>query len=627
MKRTTFILLCALLSGPWALAQKREVVDIGPVFKPLMQPLDSCIKTPGRNCEALADALVQKGKAEKVPFLDYLYFKKALYFDSRNELDSVLKYARLALENPHPKEAQRSDLAAQNLIAVAHQYRGRLDSALYYYYKVVDVMEKADTPKQAGYLYSNIATLLDETGDHEGAIAYFHKSFHLLERKKDRKILPTIAGNLALAYQTQKDTSRAVQWAQKALTLAEANGDDLNARTIANFTLSLVTPDPEKALQYAEASKSAAETTGDKVWLASSYFRYADVLHQSGRSREALPFAQKAVSYAEEMGDNLTRARAAGIAAKILYQSGQKAAAADYYYTYSLFKDSIATAEAAREINELATRYETEKKDRQLTEHRLVIEKKNAQMRGWAAGGLALLLAGVGFGVQYRKSQSRKFRLLERENENAVLKALMRGEEQERNRISKDLHDGIAAMLGAARMSLQSMPYLTDEKRATQLEKVASLIGDTHAEVRRIAHDLLPVVLEKEGLIPALKQFAAGINQLGILEVRLENNVSPDLSFSPPTALMLYRIVQELVNNVIKHAGATEVRIELAQDERQLFITVADNGVGFSEATENQGLHSIRGRIKSIGGDFRVSGEKGCTARLSLDLARVLSGS
>lgn len=613
------LLLLGSLSGS---AQNRVDVEVGPVFKPLITEFDSCIKIPSRNCEALADALIQKGKAEKVPFLDYLYFKKAFYFMNRNELDSALKYARLTLENPNPTERQRNDLDAKNLIAGYHYYQGRLDSALHYFLEIAAVMEKGGDPLHLGYLYSNIANLLGETGNDDGQIEYLHKSYKLLDENKDQQFIATVAGNLSLGYYYKKDTPEVKKWAGKALQLS-AISNDLVAQSIANFTLSLVTSDLQKALQYAEASKSAAEALEDKVWLASSYYRYAEVLHQLGQSEKALPYARKAVEYAEEMGDNLTRMRAAATAAKILYQSGQKAAAADYYYTYSLFKDSIATAEAAREINELATRYETEKKDRQLTEHRLVIETKNAQMRGWAAGGLALLLAGVGFGVQYRKSQSRKFRLLERENENAVLKALMRGEEQERNRISKDLHDGIAAMLGAARMSLQSMPYLTDEKRTAQLEKVALLIGDTHAEVRRIAHDLLPVVLEKEGLIPALKQFAAGINQLGILEVHLENNLSPDLSFSPPTALMLYRIVQELVNNVIKHAGATEVRIQLAQDARQLFITVADNGVGFSEAAENQGLHSIRGRLQSIGGDFRVSGEKGCTARLSLDLARV----
>lgn len=123
-------------------AQNRDKnVDVGPEFKKLITELDNCIKIKDQNCLEISDKIIKKGKKEKVPFLDYLYFKKAFYFFNRNELDSTIVYSRLAIQNPNPTEKQRKDVDAYNLLANGYYFKGDLNSAITNYLKIAAILE------------------------------------------------------------------------------------------------------------------------------------------------------------------------------------------------------------------------------------------------------------------------------------------------------------------------------------------------------------------------------------------------------------------------------------------------------------------------------------------------------
>jgi signal transduction histidine kinase len=206
-----------------------------------------------------------------------------------------------------------------------------------------------------------------------------------------------------------------------------------------------------------------------------------------------------------------------------------------------------------------------------------------------------------------------KLKKVKQEKEIAVLKAWMNGEERERNRISQELHDGVAAMLGAAKLNLQSIPYLTEEKKQVQYDKIASILDNTHSDVRRIAHNLLPITLQQEGLIAAIQQFANDLNITGIIEMTIIDELHSELMLNKQTQLMLFRIIQELANNIIKHAQASKASILFTNDKETLTVKVSDNGKGFSAIAnqDSQGLFSIRERLKSLGGVFDIDSKEG----------------
>lgn len=190
------------------------------------------------------------------------------------------------------------------------------------------------------------------------------------------------------------------------------------------------------------------------------------------------------------------------------------------------------------------------------------------------------------------------------------------GEERERKRISQELHDGVAAMIGAAKMSLESIPHLSEEKRMEQLTKVKEILENTHADVRHIAHNLLPTTLEKEGLVRATSHFAFEINETKLVNISVTDKNSNTQELSPQLQLMLFRVIQELVNNIIKHSQAQNAEITFSNSPNGLQIEISDDGIGYENTNHrgNQGLYSITKRLKSIGGNFKITkGKSGGT--------------
>lgn len=589
-------------------AQNRVNVEVGPVYKALITELDDCIKDKERDCLEMANRIVEKGKQENVPFLDYLYFKKAFYFWNRNELDSVIVYSRLAIENPNPTEKERSDVDAYNLLANSHYFKGELDTAITHYLKIAEILEDGGNPLHLGYLYSNIAQVVGQTKNEDKQLEYLQKSFKLLDENNDERFIATIASNIGLAYHHRKDTVNAVKWSEKALKLSELS-NDLMAKTQSYLTLSFSEKDLNKSEQYAEQSVQYADELKDKTHQARAYYKYAEVLDQLNKPEKALNYAEQAVNLAEEMGDNITLVDAAYTAANICYNLGQKEKSAYYYRTYATYKDAVSSAENAREINDINTKYETEKKEKQIAEQELKIQKQQSDLLLAILGG-ALLISVLGGAIFYNKrKQQAKLKQIQQEKENGILNSFILGEEQERGRISHELHDGVAAMIGAAKMSLESIPHLPQEKRMEQLAKVERILERSHADIRHIAHNLLPTVLEKEGLIQATKHFVSEINETRSVNITVTDNNSKANEHSEQLQLMLFRIIQELVNNIIKHSQAQNAEIIFSKNQNNLQIEITDDGIGYDDTIDqgNQGLYSVAQRLKSIGGKFKIS--------------------
>ena len=606
MKKIAILFFVVLSTVLWA--QNRVDPIVGADYQKWIKEIDDCMQSENPNCASLLDKLVQKGKKEKVDFLDYLYFKKAYYFMAKTEIDSAMHYANLAIKNPHPEEKYRADLDAYNVLGNGHYYKGNLNAAIKSYLQAAEILEDGGNPLHLGYLYSNIATLLGESGNDDKQIEYLHKSFKLLKANEDQRFIATVASNLAYGYYFKKDTAEVKNWAHTSLKLAESSGD-LVAKAQSYNVLSLIQKDGKKALAYSEKSIEFAEELNNPIYLAPAYFRYAEVLDQLGQENEALAFAEKAVQSSKEAGDNVNLMKASFTAAKINFKNGNKSKAADYYHTYALFKDSISAGETAKEVNELNTRYETEKKEKQIAEQELKIQKQRANLLYALLGGaLAISLLG-GYFLYNRKTQKLNLQKLQKEKENAILNSFIQGEERERNRISYELHDGVAAMLGAAKMNLETIPHLPYEKQHEQLLKALKIIENTHSDVRHIAHNLLPTVLENDGIIKATQHFISEINETRLVKISVMDENSRAEEVPQQLQLMLFRIIQELVNNIIKHSQAQNAVISFSRNQNGLQIEVTDDGIGYEgELGEgNQGLYSISQRLKSIGGNFKFS--------------------
>ena len=619
MKFPLTILLFFMSLAISAQVQYNMPTNVDPEVQQLLDEGEECLKTPDKDCKHRFLEAIAYGKKHRVPYMDYLYFQLGHYFDVRSQYDSAQYYTKIAYALTDKNNPNAAYPTILNSLGANHFRLGEYDQAASYMLLTVEVLETQDKPLHLVYAYNNLATLMGVNENYDEAIKYYIKGYTVLEEIGDTTIIANLASNIAIYVKKTNDFPEARKWALKAIELAEKHNRP-DAYSYGNYIMGTTEEDSDQSILYIEKAVGKSREFQNKSVLADALDIYGFKLSEKGRHEDAKKSINEAIDLHIESGYNTGLLAAYANAGKIYYNAGAYKIAAEYFQKYEkLYKETLSDDNKKR-VNELNTKYQTEKKERQIAEQELKILKQQSTLFYALLGGALLVSILGGIFIYHRKAQKLKLQQVRQEKEIAILNSFILGEERERNRISRDLHDSVAAQLGAAKMGLQAIPFLEEERRKDQLEKTVRLIGNIHGDVRRIAHNLLPVTLEKEGLVSALHEFVGEINQLGILEIKISNQLSPDFRLPKRNELVLYRIIQELVNNIIQHAGATEASIDLSDTNEQIEIKVSDNGIGFITNRENQGLYSIRERSGTIGGTFSIKSveKRGSVATLIL---------
>ncbi|HER07517.1 MAG TPA: sensor histidine kinase [Bacteroides sp.] len=200
---------------------------------------------------------------------------------------------------------------------------------------------------------------------------------------------------------------------------------------------------------------------------------------------------------------------------------------------------------------------------------------------------------------------------LKRENESRVLSAIIKTEEKERLKFSKELHDGLGPLLSSIKMSLSALEAGTREPGDRKiLDNTGKLIDESVSTIKEISNKLSPHILNNFGLLRAVRSFIDRIETPADLQIRVNSNIE-ETRFDYNIEVVLYRIICELINNTVKHADATEINVDLYYDENRLTLDYFDNGKGFdTEKVLNlqpgMGYSNIQSRIKSINGKLDV---------------------
>ena len=233
-------------------------------------------------------------------------------------------------------------------------------------------------------------------------------------------------------------------------------------------------------------------------------------------------------------------------------------------------------------------------------------------------GSIVLLVLGILLAfTQYRRSkwkQEAKMKTAVMVQQEIAARAVIEAEEAERQRIAKDLHDGVGQMMSAARMNLSAFEEAASFRSETEkqdFDRIIGLVDESCREVRAVSHNMMPNALLKQGLASAIREFIHKLDQKKIrvqlytegLEERLDSNLET----------VLYRVIQECVNNVIRHAGASTVDISVVRENDMIRGTIEDNGKGFDTQNleEGLGLKNIRTRIDYLKGTVEIDSAPG----------------
>ncbi len=296
--------------------------------------------------------------------------------------------------------------------------------------------------------------------------------------------------------------------------------------------------------------------------------------------------------------------------------------------------DSIYRVEKEERIRELNTKFETAEKEKALQAKEIEVIKKTNQRNSLI--GLAVMLSVVGLVIvtgQRRRMKliqqlhqqkaamaEQELQQLRQEQKYLAVQSMVEGEEAERRRLARELHDGLGGMLSNLKLTLSSPAFI---KGVASEQDPVAVVDKASLELRRIAQNLMPESLARFGLIQALEDLVGDVQQHAKFQLDFQHyDVQQDLPDS--MTLPVYRIVQELLHNVSKHARATEVILQLIQRNGILNLIVEDDGVGmqWEEAIQKkgQGLKNIQSRLAFLKGQLQVDSQKGKGTTINIEI-------
>ncbi len=523
--------------------------------------------------------------------------------------DQNIMYARLGL-NYASKDNDSTAIGTLYInLGNAHYFRGSFDSASVYFYKAIDVLGRTKDDKQLALAYNYLAKLYRKTKSLTRAHQFYDKAMVIYQRLRDESGIATIYNESGVVYEYEGKYDDAIRNYQASLNINKKLNDSVGIGYALNFIAGVYTikEDFTEAENYNLEALRIRELLKDTFSIMLTWSDLGTTYKAEGNLAKATESYLKSNIWASSKNYPELMLNNYQALSSIAAQQNDYTKAYEYVQRYNILKDSVYRIESSKQIEELSAKYETVEKEKQIQQQQFEITRRNYWLAGIIATSLLLALLGYSYYRRYRLKQNADMQAALIRQQDIATRAIIEAEEKERRRIAGDLHDGVGQMMSAARMNLSAIqPKLdfADEEQRTNFEKVVSLIDESCAEVRSVSHNMMPNALVKSGLASAVKEFLDKINT-NIIKVNFFTE-GLDQKIDSNVESVLYRIIQECVNNVLKHSGATLLDISLVKETDNISVTIEDNGKGFdtSDATRFQGigLKNIISRINYLKG-------------------------
>jgi two-component system, NarL family, sensor kinase len=614
-----FLLLHCFGYGQTTLSSKNDANN----FKQLREKTEQMLSFHPDSAKVYADKLMKMAKDSKSERLLAIALIMKLKTNDSAEDDLELNKKSLAINI----KLNAVDEIARNYMLFGVIYLNKADytNAVYYFNKSLDISKKNKLYTLSKKNYRSLSTLYGLQEDYPKALKNALEALQL-EKESPNKIDKAFA-HICLAdyYDYTGNKTRSNDNYQIAYNLFKEVKNEYNmALTLMNWSVNYEESNPIKSLEMGMEAQKVFDKIAPKSLFAADnlgslgvgFFTLAknDSLLKTLSSTQIPKSKNELLSLAENSFQrSLDILKENKNAYGLFYLSGNlselQAYKSDYKNAYfnlllskklndSLFsqknKNAIAKLESEKEVLQLKT----------------LNEKKATLNKILIGSSIVLLLLGF---LGYRnfrtkqKLQNLKISELEKDKQLLAIDAMMKGQEEERSRIAKDLHDGLGGLLSGTKLSFTTMKenlILTPEN-AIQFDKSLSMLDSTMSDLRKVAHNLMPEALVKFGLNEALKDFCYGIQSTKTVSV-IYQKLGTDEKYENTTEVFIYRIVQELVNNALKHAQAKEILVQLATHKNSIHITVEDDGIGYDteaiQTKKGNGLSNIEYRVNYLNG-------------------------
>lgn len=477
---------------------------------------------------------------------------------------------------------------------------------------------------------------------HIDKVPIIDELYQYAKKKNDPDIFFSIYREIASNYLDEDRAKEALNEFRKSYKLSKSIGDsiqisfdEMNIGTTYQKYLNNI----DSGLFYAKRSIKYLIKIKDSLNIAYNYNNQAEAYKDLGNYNQAEYYYKKADSI--NIKSNINKSKA------VLYKNLKDlySKKKDYKNAYLLLeklnalKDSINDTQQNIAISNIKEQYDNEKlrADNLEQENNLIEEKSQKKQITIALTSTLLLGAIIAFLVyrntkrkqriaeQDRELQIQKTETILKEKELETINAMVSGQEKERLRLAGELHDNLGSTLATVRMQVENLERNLDkvENPKALLQKTNALVNEAYDKVRAISHERNSGVMAKDGLLPAVEKLARTVSStngvtIDVQDFGLENRIPNELEIT------IFRIIQELVTNIVKHAEASEATISLTQHDNELNIIVEDNGKGFKvgklEEKDGMGLGNIERRVEHLEGTMEVDSAEGRGTSVSIDI-------
>ncbi len=641
------------------------------VFTLLFSPIFSYAGNP-----SLADSLINilpslQNAEEKAAALNKICLSMVY-----SNPDSALIFGMKALELGKEENNDGIKGKAYNHIGIVHDVINEWDKALLYYDTALICGEEANDSITIASVHNNIGLIYWNKSHYDKAANEFFKSLKIFEAICMQKGVANNYNNIGLIFMEQERDSAAIQYHQKALKIRKEINDSygindsrLNLGTlyfsIKNYDSSLyyyhkalifyqeknyhyalgnaynglgmIYEDLkmfDSAFHYYDKAINEHLKVQNNYKAASSLLNKASVFRQMNNQDKELTTLIKGYELVKDQTYSKVRSKLLFQLAELYYKKGKYKKAADLYMEFKPIKDSLFNKERAEIIEELKVRYETEKKEQEnlrlakeneLKELKLITEKKNKQnlLYLFGIGGVFSIIFFLLIFNRYRLKKQTEVERRIGEQKTLGYKAVIEAEEKERIRIAKDLHDGIGQLLSTARVNIAALQGDVAKEDEILLKNSLDVLDESIKEVRNISHNMMPVALIEFGLIKAVEVLVARINEANALIIDFQHQGVKESRIEQSTEISLYRIIQEVINNMLKHSEAAKIIIELKKTGNIILLKIQDDGKGFNlddiDKSKGIGWKNIYSRISMINGNMDIKSNPNIGTIINID--------
>lgn len=523
--------------------------------------------------------------------------------------DTTLMYAQKAIEYAVKYKEKFTEGAALALTGIIYKNRGDYETSLKYQLKGLKIAELLNDERGLASSYNSIGIIYKKMRRWDEALAYYLKANNSAKRSKDLIRVSLTYNNIATIYLEKKEWKKVELYYDSAWMYAELSGDTHAKSTVLGNLGDLYREQKKfkKSIDVTTLCLVYDKANEDKYGMFVSYFQLARAYSELRDYPKWELYADSAENVATAEHLNRELIDLISWRSSVASWQGKVQESYDYYKQARNINDSLLNIETSKQISELQTQYETEKKEQQIALQQSELGRKNMVIIGISIFMILAALLGYSYYRRYMLKQQARLQQAVMHEQELATQAVIEAEEKERKRIAGDLHDGVGQLMSAARMNLSvvanELKFDNDNQRLS-FDKALSLVDDSCKEVRAVSHNIMPNALLKTGLASAIRDFVQKIDHRA-LEVNLYvDGLNERLSSNTET--VLYRVIQECVNNVIKHAGANKLDITLIKDEEGISITIEDNGKGFNTTAvqddEGIGLKNMQTRIHYLKG-------------------------